>query len=148
MAIMALGGGFWTSSANACELICLMTNTKYTGNLGGLSGADAKCAAEYPGFKFMRTPMAISRVAGTVASSAVDYSAVPVMGVHSAWTNGPNGTNTCTNWTDGGGWGSSHGSVIMIHNGVYVDRVDTTHNGGSGPHTQCSTARPIWCCNM
>ncbi len=47
--LMAQGGGNGGGTP-----YFFLTKTRYNGNLGGLSGADAKCNAEVPGAKFLR----------------------------------------------------------------------------------------------
>jgi hypothetical protein len=46
------GGGSGYGTCDGDQLFVKFTATEYEGNLGGVAGADAKCAAEYPGYHF------------------------------------------------------------------------------------------------
>ena len=119
------------SPAVACQLVCVKTIQKYDGNLGGLAGADAKCAAEYPGFKFARN---ISFPANAIKSS--HHSLLYGSRVHSnvgstmncsVWTSASNAQQGSTiSWTD-----MSMGTLAL--QSIYVD---------------CRMLYPLACCNM
>lgn len=46
------GGAGDGGTCNGSLLSIKFTNAQYNGNLGGVAGADTKCAAEYPGYHF------------------------------------------------------------------------------------------------
>jgi len=118
--------------AHACELICVQTTQAYDGNLGGLAGADAKCAAEFPGFRFMRTPMNVLQVAGGTAGSYGGSGQIPA-----AWTNEK--TNNCGNWTSNS---SGYGTTIA----AFLN--SSASYSEARPNQWCSSPTPLWCCNM
>jgi hypothetical protein len=117
-------------AANACQLVCMATSTKYDGNLGGIAGADAKCAAEYPGFKAARSWTILANVpnANTFAYNT-----------NGTWAFGADSVNNCSGWTSNSGWA---GSAIVNQNAW--NTVGKTNSGG----TDCSSKNYILCCNM
>lgn len=147
LGIMFIGAAMLVSShAQACQLICVTTNTSYTGDLGGIAGADAKCAAEFPGFRFARNR---SLLANTIAASASNLRLNQLAGYSSvtnafltaaaftgdAWIGHAN--INCSGWTSS----SSGGGATSAFRSV----------GSSDPNWQnalCSDALPITCCNM
>lgn len=121
-----------SSNAHACELICVQTLQTYTGDLGGFTGADAKCAAEFPGFKFMRAPYSMFKggaafVGGAAQTNLGFVNAVP----------------NCNAWTNG----STGGSVMLrqIRAAAGVDYPEIVSETTSG---SCSFPERLWCCNM
>lgn len=164
-------------AAQACQLICMKTNQTYSGNLGGLSGADAKCALEFPGFKFARSTTiianlpnggttvinsgspkiyaAVSSPGNAAGGAVVDVTtAVNAGGYTNAGSavNGVAATPTSASSTIvslGSAWahGPGGGDCATWSNGTA---------GVQGPATQpasssfppCSTTMPLLCCNM
>ena len=64
----------------------------YNGNLGGFSGADAKCAAEFgTGWKFAEIGKLVSGISVTGGTGM------------SAWINNATYGSSCGNWTNSGG---------------------------------------------
>ena len=115
----------------------LQTAEKYTGDLmhqnhpgaDGVAGADAKCAAEFPGFKFARSHSVMLNVANG-SFAAIDGPWVPWSGTFS--------TN-CLNWTS------------ADHNQNGGKAVFVPVAGGSAYGTQyeyCDAEKPLLCCNM
>ena len=87
---------------------CKTTDT-YTGNLGGISGANAKCAAQCgTGFVFATIQAPVGEITGTYLLTTAALPTVPSLsyvkyincGVDS-W-NGWNTYSTCTTWTTAG----------------------------------------------
>lgn len=114
--------------AKACELICLKTKQTYDGNLGGLAGADAKCDAEYPGFRFAR--------------GSLDLYGIP--GVGAATSQGSWMGNSSSSYADCSQWTSTAG------NGGYVTNSGgaTYSSQGYGGTALCTYKQPLICCNM
>lgn len=123
--------GFAPLSAQACQLMCFLTNTTYNGStIGGLSGADAKCAAEFSGFRFVRN--------GTIAyslPSATSLATDLAQNFGYAWVGSSAGstTNTCSNFTSTSGNGPGlRGSSGALYSGT----------------VGCGNSYPLLCCNM
>ncbi len=112
----------------ACDYKCFQTTARYEGNLGGISGADAKCATEYPGFKFARN-------AWMVAASM----STPMMPPN-AWLN--HNSDNCTGWTTNSGNGIS---TPLFRQGSYA--TPNSHVDVAPQSNPCSNSFPIWCCN-
>ena len=99
--IQATGGG-----GGAC---LAATRVTYSGNLGGLSGADAKCAADFgTGWRFA-TVWEMASCIGVPASS----STAPPLWIHS-----PSGSN-CSNWTSNDSGQGSYSAVKFGTGGYY-----------------------------
>ena len=122
--------------AFSCQLVCVKTNQAYTGNLGGLAGADAKCAAEYPGFKFARE---ISFLANTVSNEGDAVNLRGRINVDS--------TANCSNWTSDSA-ALEHYNVVYNQNANTYDAKQTFGFHRAYAATPCSSAEPIICCNM
>lgn len=126
--------------AQACQLICTVTTATYTGNLGGLAGADAKCAAEFPGFKFMRSPtLAMMNLNSASLIAALQYAGVnsSINGSYRGAWSGPAQNyvgNDCSVWTGTSG----NGSITAQYSGTNLVAYQSA----------CSTAMPLMCCNM
>jgi hypothetical protein len=141
----------YSAPANACQLVCMYTEANHDGNLGGLAGADAKCALQFPGFKFARSRHVLMNISGAsglvdtqttytvstygdpngiaaspTSSSSTSYPSSSVS-VH-AWT----GFNGCVNWT----------SNSIVQSGP------TNKWNGTDYTATCQTPRPLLCCNM
>lgn len=131
-------------SAQACQLMCFLTVTKYTGSqVGGLAGGDAKCAAEYSGFKFLRN--------SSMYTMNVQPASQANNGIYNELSsNGGNSSPYTFAWV--GDSGSAHTSSVSCTN--------FTSNSGSGPiigayssniysaYAPCNIAAPLMCCNM
>ena len=81
--------------AQACQLICVRTQASYNGNLGGMTGANAKCHAEFPGFKAAK-------------GTDVLFSILPEGGDlwDNIWNLAPSSGSHCSNWTSTSGSGA------------------------------------------
>jgi hypothetical protein len=142
----------------ACQLVCMVTNQTYSGNLGGLGGADAICDGEFKGFKFARSLSVLANLPGGAPSSG---NRIYVHNTVNGWvgrdpdeTNPPGGSdsngavgvspypgaslvagawvhgpNHCTNWSS-----AAFGDFGRISGAPYSSR--------------CNAARPLLCCNL
>ncbi len=118
------------SISQACDYKCFRTSTRYNGNLGGLAGADAKCAAEFgPSFQFARNTsyIAAARMMMELGS-----------GFYYSWVGlTPDSGSTCGNW--------------LSSASDYIGNVATTSYNGSEvisfSNRDCNTMLPLWCCN-
>ena len=141
----------YSAPANACQLVCMYTEASYQGDLGGLAGADAKCALQFPGFKFARSRhvlMNLSGLAGSVETqttytnqtyaspdgiaaaptSSVSTSSPNAGAVPYAWT----GFNGCANWTSNSNFAT--GPINKLNGPNYT--------------ATCNGNLPLLCCNM
>ena len=88
VAVAAAGGGG--------SVVCAATRTAYTGDLGGLSGADNKCVQEFgTGWKFAHFNTVLMSSGNLVAGNA-GYG--PTYSANPTWAHYPSGQN-CSNWT-------------------------------------------------
>ena len=103
--IQATGGG------GACVA---KTRTKYNGNLGGASGADAKCAAEFgTGWRFADLFAASSCISIAIETTVGETYEIPWY-----WTGG-GGAWSCNNWnTNDSGINGSY-LTRQVSGGVY-----------------------------
>ena len=106
-----------------------LTEATYTGDLGGVAGADAKCQAEFgPSFHFCDCDKALGAMPG--AADVV------------AWCKG--GSYNCKNWTYDGSIPSAAGCIITTSGGWRVECVSFY----SSPDVQCNNAKNrLVCCN-
>ena len=85
------------------------TRVTYAGNLGGLTGADAKCAADFgTGWRFATVWEMVSCIGMPATASAA-----PALWVHS-----PAGNN-CSNWTSNDSGQSTYSGVRFGSGGYY-----------------------------
>ena len=98
---------------------CFLGVNKFTGNLGGKSGADAKCAGEEGGFSFGTSDQWYSRATGAAPVNAFVYG----------------GANTCSSWNSTSG----NGDVIAW---------DKTNARWGGSTAACSSSNSLVCCNF
>lgn len=121
-AVVAAGGGGGGSAT------CGTTRTIYNGDLGGFSGADAKCVADFgPGWRFatwgnLASGLRMQHPNGSINGWVIQY------GVN---VDAP--AHTCAGWSSGES--SMNGTVYAIG------------NFGSAPNG-CMARYPIWCCNF
>jgi hypothetical protein len=128
-------------SANACAYKCFITNNTYDGNLGGLSGADAKCATEYPGFKFARNgSQVVAQAQGTTIEGRIFQ------------INTSSPYNNCSGWTSNSNTelGTPYGINAGPNGFPYM--INSLQSNGHGYSTvltyhNCSIPQPLWCCN-
>ncbi len=122
--IQATGGG------GACVA---KTRTRYAGNLGGVSGADAKCAAEFgTGWRFADLFSASSCISIPIDTSVSTYE-LPWY-----WAGG-DGALSCNNWTNNDS--GTNGTYLskQISSGVYF----------LGPAVRgCDNPWPLLCVKM
>lgn len=125
-------GIFFTASlpAQACQLVCVLTTEVYNGNLGGQAGADAKCHAEYPGFKFARSGSILRNISGAAVTGTA-----PLAWVGSSVAKN-NPAYDCAAWS----------SNSNLHSGARVDI--STNTLSEGPPVMCSGSLPLLCCNI
>ena len=161
-------------TAQACQLICQVTNATYTGNLGGLAGADAKCAAEFPGFKFPRSmslPLNLG-IASDGGNTARGLPFLPLVSTSStqddaywagaryhrfndvSYTNGwVSGVYSCNNWASSSTPSSNPGDPNYWSNNGGAIKASVGSTGVSLPLAHvvpesCANAHPLICCNM
>lgn len=125
-AVAAAGGG------SGGGYVCGTTRARYQGNLGGLAGADAKCAADYGTGWRMATP---GNLAGGLGYGVSIYSA-------SGWHHRP-GSFNCSDW-------SVNTAQVAGHTGYTGCNYsgNTCGNVGSSSQDYCSSYYPILCCNF
>ena len=105
------------SASGGGGIMCTVTRENYQGDLGGPSGADAKCASEFDaGWAFSNHSLMVN-VGNSEARSILNPS----------WAIAPS-NSTCSNWSST----SSNGTFL---NGT------TTYTTGS-----CSSSKPLFCC--
>lgn len=144
-------GFLYAAPANACQLVCMYTEIAYEGDLGGLAGADAKCALQFPGFKFARSRHALMNLSGLAGSvetqttytnqtyahpngiaaapiSSISTSSPNASAIPHAWT----GFNGCINWTSNSA--AQTGPINKLN--------------GPGYFAPCNANLPLLCCNM
>ncbi len=128
------GGGSGYGTCDGDQLFVKFTAATYTGDLDGVGGANAKCAAEYPGYHFCQSDE--WNVAGRAGC-------LPLVGQYGAirgWWNGnvsypPNAD--CDDWTD---------STITKHlYGTYLSSLEETGSWGASV-TFCSDPYSLACC--
>jgi hypothetical protein len=135
------GGGGTLSLAGAATLVCAVTEATYTGDLGGISGANEKCDAEFPGFRFARYGM-----------RANNYVWLPAYELYGGWIHMPSASNYYNNC---GGWGENVGWRGEMWG---YDGFGWFFDGGKGmdvplgsrefAEVSCSNMFGIVCCNM
>ncbi len=110
--IQATGG-----SAGSCVGI---TRTSYGGNLGGLSGADAKCVAEFgTGWRM-----------GTLVEVAGCLNVLPNLQSSGPWVHGQGaGTSNCGSWNSGDS-GDNGGTLFTASGTVGASQVACSGNRG------------------
>ena len=103
--------------------VCGLTRSVFTGNLGGWSGADAKCVADFgSGWRFA--------TAGNISGGI----GVPgEVGWGSVYRYGSNGQ--CVDWTNG----------TASYNGT---RIGATSGVLGVASVSCGDQNPVWCCNF
>ena len=142
----------------ACQLVCMVTNQTYNGNLGGLAGADAICDGEFKGFKFARSLSILANLPGGAPTAGnriyVHNSSHGWVGRDPDETNpvGGSDSNTAVGVTPypgaslvAGAW--VHGPNHCINwssaaFGVFGRISGTPYN------SRCNAVRPLLCCNL
>jgi len=131
------GGGTSTE-----EKYCKRTNATYTGNLGGIAGADAKCQAEFgAGWSFADTKEEVSMVMSVDPlfyfglSNGVYSTGYDGHSSGGAWIYLDSSYN-CHGWTSSSGVGVNPSGTTL-----YPDIAIYGIN-----HRKCFTSRSIWCC--
>jgi hypothetical protein len=126
-AVLYLDGGVVLLSADA--IFFAGYTTPFAGNLGGSVGANAKCAADFPGSSLC-TASDFSRANPTT----------PVGGSVGAWvdnnrlSSGERSTASCAGWTDGT---TNYVGLQLLPTGI-------TTTGTTAQY--CNIARPLACC--
>lgn len=121
-AVVAAGGGGGGSAT------CGTTRAYYNGDLGGVAGADAKCAADFgPGWRFATWGNLASGLRMQHPNGSI-FGWVIQMGIN---VNAP--TATCDGWSS---------SEATLNGSSYA-----VGNPG-GAYNGCNGTRPIWCCNF
>ncbi len=104
------------------------TRTLYDGNLGGLSGADAKCVAEFgSGWRFASIIDAAGCMGGVLFG--------PGGATVAPWYHNPGSSYTCANWTTNSGANGSYLSPVSSSGVPVLD----------WGNTSCSGSRPLIC---
>jgi hypothetical protein len=152
LSLMVLGLSY-TRAANAATVfpVCKRTVAMFTGNLGGIAGADAKCLAEYSDTRFARDPLFVKLTwdrgalfgSGWMSSNGRSIAFVPFpAGL-------PYTPNDCVGWTSNAGTDGGAASVdyriVQTSDaaGWYKSNPDV-----SVSFSACSSSAPIWCCNF
>lgn len=144
-------------SAAIVHPTCKRTTATYNGNLGGFAGADAKCAAEYPDYRFARDVSFVyyaadERADGLMNSRQFGFDAV--------------GAN-CYNWTSTSGYMTDRLQLVQDEYELQISSGGSPFNYGvarrsaggkrvEGPNgilqkdqnETCSAPQQIWCCNF
>ena len=144
--------------ALACQLVCMVTNQAYPGDLGGLAGADAICDGEFKGFKFARSLSILANLPGGAPASG---NRIYVHNTSYGWVGrDPDETNPagCCDEKDAVAVspypGASLVSGAWVHgpnNCTNWSSVSGFQNGktSSAPYTAtCNLPRPLLCCNL
>lgn len=144
--------------AMACQLVCMVTNQPYAGDLGGLAGADTKCDAEFKGFKFARSLSVLANLPGGAPSSGNRIY------VHNSWHGwvgrDPNETNPVGGSDSNAAVGVSPYPGASLVSGAWVHGPNHCINWSSASVAQqgrisgapyveaCNISRPLLCCNL
>jgi hypothetical protein len=130
------GVGIGCAGAAACERVVFVTSLAYTGDLGGIAGADAKCQSS-------ADASTSSRIKGR---TFVAWVSTPTNAVSARLTHGtmpyvrPDGEAIATEWNtlvDG-----------ALDNGIAVDELGDTHNTGNawtGTNSSGATSAQFAC---
>ncbi|MBS0617839.1 MAG: DUF1554 domain-containing protein [Spirochaetes bacterium] len=134
--------GIGVKNVTAGSKFIFFTSSAYSGNLGGISGADAKCNADSnkPNGSTYKAIIALSGAGGRVACTTGNCSGGP--GEHTDWVLYPTTQYTRTDGT----------TVIgtTTANGIFTFALSNSVGGGSSPWTGLSTtwtnlyACPSW----
>lgn len=160
-AAMALLTMAYSLPSLACQTMCMRTRALHNGNLGGLAGADAKCNAEYPGFKAARSPDIVLNVSG--ANEGTDLAKGSTTLLKDTWDVGYVGNN-CTNWTNGSNGALGASSIACFDYQTWSDHdfdpgtPDTAmtfntcgatgQTGFKATSIACNNTKSILCCNV
>ena len=106
------GAGYGTCSGSFLDI--KFTSAEYTGNLGGVAGATAKCAAEYPGYHICRqSEFEDAGRRGCLPNVIQYFLTTSAGGGNGGWLDTEYSGNSCVNLTNGEGY-TNFGSLITI----------------------------------
>lgn len=147
--------------AMACQLVCMLTNQLYNGDLGGLAGADTKCDAEFKGFKFARSRSILANLAGgspVTANRLYTYNAGlgKWVGRDPDETNPVGGSDEPTGVAVAPYPGVGGMAGAWVHGPGVVSCTNWTDNTFGQPgsitspplQANCANPRPLLCCNL
>lgn len=123
------------------EKYCKRTSATYTGNLGGIAGADAKCQAEFgAGWSFVDTKEEVQRITNVDPSFYRDTfeASYDGKGGDEAWL-GCCGSSDCLGWTTSAIGNDGTVLKIMENVGHEWDKDEVSCSGNIDTY-------PIWCC--
>jgi len=126
------GAGYGTCSGSFLDI--KFTSAEYTGNLGGVAGATAKCAAEYPGYHFCQESEAKNFGKNGCLPISNQYG-----GGEAGWIDSDD--HNCANWTDGSKTTISASASVLRPSFWQVEYLGGNHTTGA-----CGVAFSIACC--